>query len=173
MSKSFVKTQAYSQADFTAISLAPGSQEQFYKASLLVVVLVPVIAYFCQIVGFWVQAPSGHFAIESIQSPWLLLGASCAFCVLMGYFCRFFRRPLNRDLSNQWLRRNSSGWWLGAGSCWQVVEVTGEVLVTQWLIVLQVRPEGEKFTQRVWLWQDAVGADTHRKLRVLLLQRNY
>ncbi|HCF2413825.1 protein YgfX [Pseudomonas paraeruginosa] len=67
------------------------------------------------------------------------------------------------------LRHDESGWQLwSAGSGWQAVQLRPDSLALPWLIVLRVRLPGGWRTLGCCIPADALGADSHRRLRVRL-----
>ncbi|MDN3639793.1 hypothetical protein QWY82_13390 [Simiduia curdlanivorans] len=171
MSKSFATIQGSNLAELSAISLAPARQEQYYKGSLLGLVLLPTFLLFFPYIEFWFGGSGYHLlATFSVRSIALLIALGCFILALFAYLVYLSVSPLNRGITDQYLRKNDVGWWLGAGSQWRPVTLTGEALISFWLIVLKVRCQGSSRSRYVWLWQDAVGAGTHRKLRLLLRQ---
>ncbi|BFM11676.1 hypothetical protein R50072_18290 [Simiduia litorea] len=170
MSKSSATTQGFNLAELSAIPLASARLEQYYKGSLLGIVLLPVYLLFFPYINFWLASSSQLFNPPSTQTLILIAATGCCLLATFAYLFDFYLSPLNRGLEDQYLRKNEAGWWLGAGSHWRSVDLVGEALITYWLILLRVRFDGSTGSRYVWLWQDAVGASAHRRLRLLLRQ---
>lgn len=67
------------------------------------------------------------------------------------------------------LRHDEQGWQLwSAGSGWQAVQLRPDSLALPWLIVLRVRLPGRWRIFGCCIPADALGADSHRRLRVRL-----
>ncbi len=84
--------------------------------------------------------------------------------------CGLYRQVLLRgSRAFRGLRHDERGWQLwSAGSGWQAVQLRPDNLALPWVIVLRVRLPGRWRILGCCIPADALGADSHRRLRVRL-----
>lgn len=141
MSRSSATTPVSRFSSLGVFPLAGSPAERYYRLLLALLILLLGVCWSSYLSG------AGLFALAA--SPLLL---TCS---------RAFNYPHQKQL----LRHQDGRWWLGQGSQWQLLTITGEALVTRWCVRASfVDVGGRRVT--LWLWRRGRQDHQHRRLRV-------